>query len=184
MRVISGIRRGHKLKTPKGKTTRPTEDKVKESLFNILGPIEEDSVVLDLFAGSGSIGIEFLSRGANRAYFVDKSYESINIIKENLKHTKLEEKAIVIKGDSVGKIDYFESLNIKFNYIYIDPPYRSKQVLLKVLKSLENKSILESKGLIIIEHDKDLNIKDYDLKFKEIDNRAYGSKLITFLRKI
>ena len=82
MRVISGLKRGHKLKAPKGLEVRPTEDKIKESLFNILGYIDKDSLVLDLFGGSGSIGIEFLSRGARVCYFVDISSNSISYIKE------------------------------------------------------------------------------------------------------
>lgn len=183
MRVISGISKGHKLKVPKGKNTRPTEDKVKESLFNILGPIEADSVVLDLFAGSGSIGIEFLSRGAEKAYFVDKSYESINIINENLKHTKLEENAMVIKGNSLLKLDYFKESYIKFDYIYIDPPYKSKEMLFKVLKFLDNESILKSKGLIIVEHDNNFFIEKENLKLKVIDSRQYGNKIISFLKE-
>ena len=84
MRVISGSRKGHKLKSPKGENTRPTEDRIKESIFNILGNIKNNSLVLDLFAGTGSIGIEFLSRGAESCYFIDLSNDSIKIIKENL----------------------------------------------------------------------------------------------------
>lgn len=183
MRVISGIRRGHKLKVPKGKSVRPTEDKVKESLFNILGHIAEDSIVLDLFSGTGSIGIEFLSRGAKEAYFIDKSFESINIIRDNLEHTKLIENAIVIKGDSLKKLDYLQEMNIKFNYIYIDPPYSDNKIMLRVLQSLNDKSILSSNGLLILEYDKDFNIVDKDMKFKEVDKRTYGSKTISFLKE-
>ena len=182
MRVISGIRKGHKLKVPKGKNVRPTEDKVKESLFNILGPISEDSIVLDLFAGTGSIGIEFLSRGAKEAFFVDKSFESINTIKENLNHTKLVDDAKVIKGNSLGKLDYFEELNMKFDYIYIDPPYNDGKILLEVLKSLNNKFILSDNGVIILEYDRDVNIEYENLKFQEVDKRTYGSKVISFLK--
>ncbi len=93
MRVISGDKKGFKLKAPKGMDTRPTEDRIKESLFNILGPINENSIVLDLFSGSGSIGIEFLSRGgAKFVYFIDNSNLSISTIKENIAHTDFEKK--------------------------------------------------------------------------------------------
>lgn len=183
MRVISGIRKGHKLKVVKGKSVRPTEDKVKESLFNILGPIDETSLVLDLFAGTGSIGIEFLSRGAKEAYFVDRSYESINVIKENLQHTKLMGKSQVIKGDSVSKLEYFQKLNIEFDYIYIDPPYNDSKIIIKALESINNKTILSVDGMIILEHDKDLDISKWDIDFKLVDQRVYGTKIISFLKE-
>ena len=124
MRVISGLKKGHKLKAPKGLEVRPTEDKIKESLFNILGNIDKDSLVLDLFGGSGSIGIEFLSRGARACYFVDISSNSISYIKDNLSHTGLNELANVIKSDSVKAIKQLSNRNLKFDYIYIDPPFR------------------------------------------------------------
>src|SRR5699024_2858791 len=128
LRVISGDKKGFKLKAPKGKDTRPTEDRIKESLFNILGPIDENAIVLDLFSGSGSIGIEFLSRGAKSVYFVDSSNLSINIIKENLKHTDLNKRSKIIKGDSVKIVKFLDRKNLKFDYIYIDPPYEGSLI--------------------------------------------------------
>lgn len=180
MRVISGIRKGHKLKVPKGDKIRPTEDKVKESLFNILGPIDENSLVLDLFAGSGSIGIEFLSRGAKKVYFIDRSFESINTIKENLRHTKLEEQSQIIKGNSLRELENFAKINMSFDYIFIDPPYNDREILLKTLESLDNKSVLSSNGIIIVEHDREIEIVFN--QFILIDERKYGKKVISFLK--
>jgi 16S rRNA (guanine(966)-N(2))-methyltransferase RsmD len=179
LRVISGLKKGYRLKAPKGRDTRPTEDRIKESLFNILRNIDEKSIVLDLFAGSGSIGIEFLSRGAKKVYFIDKSYLSIKVIKENLQHTNLEDKAKVIKNDSIRSIESLGKENIKFNYIFIDPPYEQNLIIIS-LEKIWNERILDKGGIIIIEHEKELILQDEIHEFKKIDYRNYGSKSLTF----
>lgn len=184
MRVISGLRKGHRLNSPKGMDTRPTEDKVKESLFNILGNIDADAMVLDLFGGSGSIGIEFLSRGAKACYFVDISSKSIAAIKENLIHTKLTESATVIKSDALRAIKHFNSKELKFDYIYLDPPFRHKELLYGVLKSIDEHKTLADNGLLIIEHEKELILEDKILKFMKNDERRYGNKTMTFFSTI
>lgn len=182
MRVISGIRKGHRLKAPKGTDVRPTEDKIKESVFNILGNINVDSVVLDLFAGSGSIGIEFLSRGAKKCYFVDFSARSISSIKDNLAHTKLMESATIIKSDSIKAIKSLYNKNVNFDYIFLDPPFRNNELLLKALNTLRDFPILNSNGLIIVEHESELNLEELLFNFKKVDKRRYGSKTISFFK--
>lgn len=182
MRVISGKRKGHNLKTIKSNDIRPTEDRVKESVFNILGNIESDSMVLDLFAGTGAIGIEFLSRGAELAYFIDTSFNSIKVIKENLSHTKLEDRAQVYKQNSLVAIKVLNEREVKFDYIYIDPPFKGHKLFHEVLESLTEYPILKKEGLIIIEHEKSLKIKEDLTSFKKIDERKYGNKIVNFLR--
>jgi len=179
LRVISGEKRGFNLKAPKGRDTRPTEDRIKESMFNILKTIDENSIVLDLFAGSGSIGIEFLSRGAKKAYFVDKSNISINTIKDNLNHTELIDKSKIIRTDSFKAIKLFGRKNIKFNYIFIDPPYE-KSLIIKAIKKINEENILLENGTIIAEHEKELDLPDTINGLKKIDIRNYGSKSLTF----
>lgn len=179
MRVISGKKKGHRLKAPKGKDTRPTEDRIKESLFNILGDIDKDSTVLDLYAGSGSIGIEFLSRGANEAYFVDNSPQSIKAIKENLVHTGLEESANIIKADAKKSINILANKGIFFDYIFMDPPY-GRNLIVKVLEQIWEKGILNGLGIIILEHEKELVLEDKVYGFTKLDHRDYGSKSLTF----
>lgn len=179
MRIISGTKKGYKLKGPKGKNTRPTEDRVKESLFNILGPIDEESIVLDLFAGSGSIGIEFLSRGAKKVYFIDKSYLSIKAIKENLAHIDLEESSKVIKNDAIRSIKLLGNEKIKFNYIFIDPPY-GQDLIIEVLENVRSQDILSKGGIMIIEHEKTLGLEDEIYDFKKTDSRNYGDKSLSF----
>lgn len=181
MRVISGLRRGHKLKAPKGDNVRPTEGRVKEALFNILGPIPTEAIVLDVFAGTGSIGIEFLSRGAKKAYFTDTSMESINAIEENLEHTKLKEQSEVIKRDGISFIKNMGRRDLKVDYIFIDPPFAKTDLIEKTMKEIIKSSILKENGLVIVEH-----VYEFDLVegFKLIDNRNYGKKLISFYKTL
>lgn len=182
MRVISGTRKGHRLKAPKGKKVRPTEDRIKESLFNILGNINENSIVLDAFAGSGSIGIEFLSRGAKITYFVDDFYDSISIIKKNLEHTKLIDKARIIKSDIFPLLKKFNKDSVLFDYIYLDPPFNQEELAPKLLKEIHKEGLLSNKGLIIVEHGKKTIMDDNILDFEKIDSRKYGSKSLTFYK--
>lgn len=183
MRVISGTRRGHKLKVPKGIDVRPTEDRIKESLFNILKNIKNDGIALDLFGGSGSIGIEFLSRGAKKCYFVDISPQSISIIEENLIHTKLMDKAIILKKDGIKAVEYFSRENLKFDYIYIDPPFKEHNLLIRVLKSIMENEILFKDGIVMIEHENELVLEDEIFVLKKTDYRKYGSKSISFYKR-
>lgn len=179
LRVISGDKKGFKLKAPKGKDTRPTEDRVKESLFNILGDIDNNSMVLDLFAGSGSIGIEFLSRGAKMAYFIDNSSLSIKTIKENLIHTNFLKKSKIIKGDSIKSIKFLGREDIKFDYIYIDPPYGGN-LIEKSMKSILKANILNNNAILILEHKKALDLPNILYGLGKTDIRNYGNKVLTF----
>lgn len=180
LRVISGLRKGHRLKAPKGTDVRPTEDRVKESLFNILGRIDEQALILDGFAGSGSIGIEFLSRGGKLCYFVDKSPESIKAIKDNLTHTKFLDQALVFKKDILQLIKKFGEENIQFDYIYLDPPFNKIDLIRNAFELIRIKNILKADGMIIVEHGKELDLEDELYNFKKKDYRSYGSKIITF----
>lgn len=179
MRVISGTRKGCKLKGPRGNNTRPTEDRIKESLFNILRNIDNESIVLDLFAGSGGIGIEFLSRGAKKAYFVDKDYESIQCIRDNLIHTKLNDNAEVIKDDALKSIKKFGQKEIKFDYIFADPPYR-KDIIMKIIECIWNNKVLKETGILILEHEKELILEDKIYGLRKADYRVYGDKSLSF----
>ncbi len=182
MRVISGIKKGHKLKAPKGLDVRPTEDRIKESLFNILGIINEESVVLDLFAGSGSIGIEFLSRGAKKSYFVDISPISLSIIKDNLNHTDFLASSEIIKSDGKKAINKFHNNGILFDYIYLDPPFKNKDLLLDIIETIGNKKILDPEGIIIVEHERELLLEEDLFDFIKYKTKYYGSVTLDFYR--
>ncbi len=184
MRVISGLKKGHKLIAPKGLDVRPTEDRIKESLFNIIGNINSDLLVLDLFAGSGSIGIEFLSRGASRCYFVDISTVSLSAVKDNLIHTGFLDSGIITKKDATKAIIEFNKNGIKFDYIYVDPPFRHEGLLKNILELINNNSILSHSGTIIIEHEKELILEEALYGFVKYKNRNYGSKTLDFYKNI
>ncbi|MGM0395817.1 MAG: 16S rRNA (guanine(966)-N(2))-methyltransferase RsmD [Bacillota bacterium] len=182
MRVISGSRKGHKLIAPKGNSVRPTEDRVKESMFNIISPLKVDSVVVDLFAGSGGIGIEFLSRGSRKAYFIDKDPESIKTIKKNLVHTKLIDKAEIVRGDARAFIKQLKPGEPWIDYIFIDPPYADVELFHKILSLVAEQRILSPDGIIIVEHDKSLQLKKRYSDIEIFDIRNYGSKEMTYYR--
>ena len=184
MRVISGLKKGHKLIAPKGLDVRPTEDKIKESLFNIIGNINSDSLILDLFAGTGSIGIEFLSRGATGCYFVDISAVSLSAVKDNLIHTGFLDSGIITKKDATKAIIEFNKNGIKYDYIYVDPPFRHEYLLKNILELISNNSILSPNGTIIIEHEKELILEDDLYGFVKYKNRNYGSKTLDFYKNI
>lgn len=150
MRVISGSARGHKLKAPEGLNTRPTTDRIKESLFNIIAMDLYECKFLDLFSGSGGMGIEALSRGAEKAVFVDKDRESISIIKDNLKATKLDGKAQVLNCDITSAISRLGSLGEKFDIIFMDPPY-NKGLVETALTYIVKENLLATDGYIIAE---------------------------------
>lgn len=176
MRVIAGEARGRKLKSGKGTKARPTTDMVKEALFNNLGARVPDSNFLDLFAGFGGIGIEALSRGATKAVFVEEDSKHVAIIKENLEMTKLDEWATVLKGDVIKVL---QTLNEKFDIIFVDPPYESG-LYEKTLEMVQARSLLHPDGVLILEHNTGLPpvIPDY---FEVIKTKTYGETVLTII---
>lgn len=150
MRVISGSARGHKLKAPKGLTTRPTTDRIKESLFNILAPDIYGCRFLDLFSGSGAIGIEALSRGAERAVFVDSDKNSLSVIKDNIKAVRLDSKAEVLGCDVRTAVMRLGRDKVLFDIIFMDPPYK-KGYTQDTLTYIAEEKILAPDGYIVAE---------------------------------
>lgn len=148
MRVITGSARGRRLKELEGMETRPTTDRVKEGVFNVLQFDIEGRRVLDLFAGTGQLGIECLSRGAVSAVFVDRRADAVKLIRENLKITELSDRARVVSGDSM---EYLKSLREKFDVILLDPPYEAG-LLEPAIAHIAKFDILEPHGIIVAEH--------------------------------
>ena len=147
MRIISGKARGTKLYTLDGTATRPTLDRVKESLFNIIQNDIEDSTVLDLFSGSGAIGLEFLSRGAKRAVLCDSSKDAIKIIKQNVQKTHFEEKVEIYNMEFTKLVERLQ--NQKFDITYIDPPYATDFIKISLEKIIEYKLVNENTKIIV-----------------------------------
>ncbi len=181
LRVISGTARGHKLKTLKGSNTRPTSDRVKESLFNIISGYIIDADVLDLFAGTGNLGIEALSRGAGSAVFVDKSRECCEIIKDNLAHTKLSDKAAVIPGDIKAEIEKLYKEGKKFDIIFLDPPY-NKNFVTETLYYLAKNDIIKFNGILVGERDYIDEVPEEVGIFRLIRNERYGDTVLSFYK--
>ncbi len=183
MRIISGKARGTKLYTLEGIATRPTLDRVKESLFNIIQNDIEDSTVLDLFSGSGAIGLEFLSRGAKRAVLCDNSKDAIKIIKQNVQKTHFEEIAEIYNIEFTKLIERLQ--NQKFDIIYIDPPYATDFIKISIEKIIEYKLVNENTKIIVETDDEKRILKQIEKMDVEItDKRKYGRATIIFLKYI
>ncbi len=181
MRVIAGSARSLKLKTLDGLETRPTTDKIKETLFNILNPYLYDCIFLDLFAGSGGIGIEALSRGAEHAVFVDRNPKACACIRENLAHTHLEDSADVITQDVVKALPNLTGYG-PFDFIFMDPPYKAG-IEKDVLTCLADIPLLSDQGTVIVEADMKTDF-DYvsDLGFFVERTKRYRNNKHVFLR--
>ncbi|MFW5649071.1 MAG: 16S rRNA (guanine(966)-N(2))-methyltransferase RsmD [Candidatus Alkaliphilus sp. MAG34] len=181
MRVISGKARGHTLKTSKDLNTRPTTDRVKESIFNIIQRELCGSVVIDLFAGSGGLGIEALSRNADKAYFIDSNKNSIQIIKENLNKTDLINNSKVIRADVLNGIMKLSRHKIKAHIIFLDPPY-SKGFIEPTLEAILSYNILQPDGIIVVEHDAKDGAPNNIHKLKKYRTNRYGDTAVSFYR--
>jgi 16S rRNA (guanine(966)-N(2))-methyltransferase RsmD len=183
MRVISGSAKGLKLASVPGKSTRPITDQVKEALFNILGLDIIDSTILDLFAGTGSVGIEALSRGAEYAVFLDTNYRAFQVIKQNLEATGLSPYADVLKKDAF--VFLREDPSQIFDYVYIAPP-QYQSLWLKAMTLLdENPGWVETYGTVIVQiHPKEFDSEVDYTNFRKFDIREYGDTILVFYERI
>ena len=184
MRIIAGKKRGSKLYTLDGISTRPTLDRVKESLFNILSSHICDSLVLDLFSGSGALGLEAISRGASKAVLCDNSRQAIGIINKNIEKLKMESETYVINNSFSDAINILKNEKYIFDIIFLDPPYNTDYIAKAVKMILENK-VLSKNGIIIAETDECKRVLD---ELKQIgvdvfDIRKYGRVYILFLKR-
>lgn len=180
MRVITGKARGVQLKTPEGLKTRPTSDRVKEALFSIIQFEIPGSKVLDLFGGTGQLGIEALSRGAESAVFVDAAEPACKLIRDNLKRTRLEQQGRVVRSDYM---DFLKRNREQFNIIFLDPPY-AEVFLESALKCITEIDILQTNGIIVTERPLD---KDFPWEYegyRRSRDYKYGKTLLTVYRKL
>ena len=181
MRVISGKAGGLRLNSLKGLATRPTADRIKESLFNIINPFISNAEVLDLFAGTGALGIEALSRGAKAATFIDKCRDSIALIKSNLEHTGLSQISEVYLLDYETAIKKLSGLGKRYNIVFIDPPY-SKGMELKAVELLLQCGLAATDCMLIIETEQKLSLPEKLFGATRVDKREYGRTAISFYR--
>lgn len=174
MRILSGRFKNREIKTPKGEKTRPTSAKVRGSVFDILQNQIQDTLFLDLFAGSGAMGIEALSRGAKQATFVERDRLAARCIQENLTSLDLLEESILFPTDAMTAIKHFVKNGSLFHIIYVDPPYALDiHPLLEALSPL-----LSPEGIVILEQRKDALIEAKNLR--QIDKRHFGDTLLLF----
>ena len=180
MRVITGKARGVTLKTPEGMQTRPTADRVKEALFSAIQFDIPAAAVLDLFGGTGQLGIEALSRGAKHAVFVDHSEQACRLIRENLRRTKMEQESKVVRGDYMA---YLRQCKEKFNIIFLDPPY-AEEFLENSLKMITEIDILQSGGIIVTERPLGKELPYEFQGYSRSKDYKYGKTLVTIYRKL
>lgn len=179
MRVITGKARGRRLATPENNDIRPTTDNVKESIFNIIQFDIEGRRVLDLFAGTGQLGIECLSRGAASAVFVDRRADAVKLIRENLKVTELTDHARVVSGDS---LEYLKQLREQFDLIFLDPPYEAGLLEPAILRIAEI-DILAPHGIIVAEHPAGKSLPALAPPYRLHKTYRYGKIAMTLYRR-
>jgi len=177
MRIIAGTAKGRIIKAPAGTKTRPTSDKVREAIFSTINDKVSNSLVLDLYAGSGALGLEALSRGARKAIFVDFSFAAIRAIKSNLANLHLGDYAEVKRQKAERFLGSHN--NEPFNLIFIDAPYRIGLINLEAI-ALSALKLLDEKGLMIVEHDAKLDLAE---NLVIIKRKKYGQTMISYLKR-
>lgn len=181
MRIIAGSARGRNLKSPKGMSTRPTSDRVREALFNILRPEVTESQFLDLFSGSGAVAIEALSRGAEKAIMVEKDRGTAGIILDNLRLSRLQDKAEVLNMEVNRAIQVLANRQESFNLIFIDPPYK-RSFEVPTMEQIDHYELLAQNGTLVVESDKSDLPPDRVGRLVAYRRERYGDTALTFYR--
>jgi 16S rRNA (guanine966-N2)-methyltransferase len=178
VRVVSGSAKGRPLKSVPGSGTRPTTDKVKEAVFSMIGPYFEGGAVLDLFAGTGGLGIEALSRGMESAVFVDMDPKSIDTIRANLKATNLEASAQVYRNEAGRALSALEKRGRVFDLVFLDPPYRLKHGD-ELMLSMAEKGMLQEDAIVVLEHESSYAYPEDIPGFYRLRQAVYGETTIS-----
>ncbi|QFT88752.1 Ribosomal RNA small subunit methyltransferase D [Bacillus sp. THAF10] len=181
MRVVSGKWKGRQLKAVPGMNTRPTTDKVKEAVFNIIGPYFDGGVALDLFGGSGSLGIEAVSRGIEKVIFVDKDGKAIQTIKQNVASFEMENQVEIYRNDAKRALNALKKRDIQFDLILLDPPYK-KHHLEELLHIIHDCKLLAPSGIIMAEHSNEVVLQDNMDELTRVRQENYGLTVISVYR--
>lgn len=182
MRVISGERRGIALKAVPGRNTRPTTDKVKESMFNMLGQYFNGGLCLDLFAGSGGLGIEALSRGMGKVIFIDRDGQALSTIRENLRLTRYEEQSEVFRNDYKQAMRALKKRDLQFDLVFLDPPYKDG-IIEQIVSYLDTNAMMKPDGMIVTEHHKNTPLQSEIGSFHQIKYENYGICSVQIYKK-
>jgi len=181
MRVVSGKYGGRPLNVVEGKYTRPTTDKVKEAMFQMIGPYFEGGVALDLYAGSGALGIEAVSRGLDHAFLVDQTTDAIKVINENIKMTREPNKFTVIQSSAENALSSFNTKNIEIGLLILDPPYK-KETIEDDIKRLNRMNMFTGKAIILCETDSHIDLPETIDQFSIRKEKYYGKTKVTIYR--
>ncbi|WP_300386059.1 16S rRNA (guanine(966)-N(2))-methyltransferase RsmD [Clostridium sp.] len=181
MRIIAGKAKGRKLLSPATLETRPTLDRVKESMFSMIQGYIVDAVALDLFAGTGSLGLEAASRGAKEVYLIDKSNTTYPLLKENIVNLKLEKECIALNMDAYEALNLLNTKDLVFDIIFIDPPY-CKEMIPEAIKVINENKILSQEGIIVTKIDSIEEIYEGYKKIKLTKSKRYGNTTVCFYK--
>ncbi|MGG0667140.1 16S rRNA (guanine(966)-N(2))-methyltransferase RsmD [Lederbergia citrisecunda] len=181
MRVVSGSRKGTPLKSLPGNLTRPTSDKVKESIFNMIGPYFDGGIAVELFGGSGSLSIESLSRGVDEAYIFEKNPKACSIIRENIEKCRFTDQVHVIRNDARNAVRAMPA-DIQIDLLFIDPPYAESKFY-DLADAFAEAGMLSDGAIIICEHDKQLTLPDAYHDYQKTKNPIYGNSAISIYMK-
>lgn len=184
MRVIAGMAKNKKLISPPGLSTRPLTDMIKEALFNVLGERVIGSVFLDLFCGSGSAGIEALSRGAEKVIFIDSSREAVKAVKENIENCGFSEGFEVYRNDVFKAIDILKKRGLKFDIIFADPPFTNPGIFDKVMEALDRANILTEDGILIIRSKRDKDMPEKLVYLARYRMNSYGDSTLHYYKML
>ena len=182
MRVIAGKFGSRSLRTLRGMAMRPSSDRLRETLFNILGPAVEGSCFVDVFAGSGAVGIEALSRGARQAFFIERHRAAALLIGENLDSLGMRDEAEIIRADAIGGLEQLASRHILADFIFLDPPYGSAADYARVLAYLDESRLCPSRGRIIVEHGRKTNLPERMKQLELTRKVEQGDSALRFYR--
>jgi len=182
MRVVAGALKGRTIKAVKGKNTRPTTDKVKENVFNMLGPYFKGGKALDLYGGSGNLGIESLSRGIDQVIFVDKEQIAVQTIKQNIKELRLEAQVEVYRNEAFRALKALHKREIQFDLIFLDPPYKGQRIN-EILEFINQHELLVDGGLIMAECLKEDELHEQVGAISQIKREIYGITAISIYKK-
>lgn len=182
MRVIAGSAKGHLLKVPKGESVRPTADRVKEGVFSSIQQKIFSSIVVDLFAGSGNLTIECLSRGASHGYCIEWDEEHVSCIRENIQKTNFSECVTILQKDVKASIPWLFQKGIKADLLFMDPPYH-RELIQSTLEQLSSYDMLNKDGIIVAEHGKSERSPEKVGSFYRFKQKKYGCTIISYYRK-
>ncbi|HLS22894.1 MAG TPA: 16S rRNA (guanine(966)-N(2))-methyltransferase RsmD [Pseudogracilibacillus sp.] len=183
MRVIAGKLKGRNLFTVPNKATRPTSDKIKEAVFHVMGPYFNGGEALDLFAGSGALGIEAISRGIERVTFIDRHRTAVQTIRKNLRNLQIESHASVYQNDAIRALEILHKRRKLFDLVLIDPPY-DKKVYTKVLENIKKWKLVTSGGYLYIEHAPTSPFIYDKVYYEEIFRRNYSKEIAVTILKV